>query len=45
MLALNLASFGLGAVSFYIYMESIATPALLLGPAFVIGLWKSFKEH
>jgi len=45
MLALNLVSFGLGAISFYIYMESIATPALLLGPAFVIGLWKSYKGH
>jgi len=45
MLALNLVSFGLGAISFYIYMGSIATPALLLGPAFVIGLWKSYKGH
>ena len=45
MLTLNLASFTLGVVSFYIYMKSVATSALLLGPAFVIGLWKSFKEH
>ncbi len=28
MLALNIISFTLGAVSFYIYMESIATPSL-----------------
>ena len=45
MFVLNIISFTLGAVSFYIYMKSIATPALLLGPAFVIGLWKSYKGH
>jgi len=42
---LNIVSFGLGALSFYIYMNSIVTPILLLGPAFVIGLWRSLREN
>ncbi|KUK17726.1 hypothetical protein [Thermococcus sibiricus] len=42
-LLLNIASFGLGAISFYLYMNSVVTPTLLLGPAFVIGLWRSWK--
>jgi len=44
-LLLNIVSFGLGALSFYIYMNSIVTPILLLGPAFVIGLWRSLREN
>lgn len=43
MALLNIASFGMGATSFYLYMRSIATPVLLLGPAFIIGLWRSYK--
>ncbi|MHA1253927.1 MAG: hypothetical protein ACTSRP_28450 [Candidatus Helarchaeota archaeon] len=42
-LLLNIASFGFGATSFYLYMHSVVTPILLLGPAFVIGLWRSWK--
>ena len=33
------------ATSFYLYMNSIVTPALLLGPAFMIGLWRSLREN
>ncbi|NJE25049.1 hypothetical protein E3E22_00070 [Thermococcus sp. MV5] len=43
MLLLNVVSFGLGATSFYIYMHSVVTPILLLAPAFVIGLWRSWR--
>ena len=42
-LLLNIASFGFGTTSFYLYMHSAVTPILLLGPAFVIGLWRSWK--
>jgi len=43
LLILNIVSFGLRSFLF-IYMNSIVTPALLLGPAFVISLWDPCRK-
>ena len=43
MFFLNIISFVLGVVSFYMYTENAVAPIVLLGPGLVVGFWKSAK--